>query len=113
MGVVDYFVESPDETALWGPACEAAANGEISDLFIDKFFVLAPPQKRNTGFCNSYDQPTSSTEGDCYGVPADQYLGLMDGIVPAMVSGMDYAGSKCTFKIDFKKYNIHVVSFVI
>jgi hypothetical protein len=69
-----------------------------------RFWILLRKEMLDSSIdCNSYDQPTNTAgEGYCYGVPADQYLALVDGIIPAMVNGMDYGGSKCTFKIDLE-----------
>jgi hypothetical protein len=110
VGWADLFVEYANDLTFWGSACEAAANGDISDSVRDIF--INPPQKRSTGYvdCNSYDQPTNSYgEGDCYGVPADQYLDLALSIVTGMVNGMDYAGSKYTFKTDLKNITEYIL----
>lgn len=93
------FTEAASNTTFWGPACEAAADGEISDEVKKYLGILDSPQE--TGVvsidCNSYDQPTSDEEGDCFAVPADQYLEYAGSVVTGMVNGMDFAGSKCTF----------------
>ena len=95
----DLFMKYASDQTLWGPACEAAADGEISDEVKKYLGILDSPQE--TGVvsidCNSYDQPTSDEEGDCFAVPADQYLEYAGSVVTGMVNGMDFAGSKCTF----------------
>jgi hypothetical protein len=106
------FLEAASAATFWGPACEAAADGELSDEIKKILGILDPPQKTSIGYvdCNSYDQPTKANgKGDCYAVPADQYLDLASSIVTNMVNGMDYAGSKCTFKTDFKNITEYIL----